>query len=138
MIKYIILLLSTLTLNSIAFSQTVTDTNYIKLPIPVARQITLDLVDGDRAKEELISTQELLKLTEKSSNMKDNVIRGYATKVELYERQMSLYCEKEKTYVLNINEIESKNKRLKFQNKLIKKTGLTALLAISALFIILK
>ena len=138
MIKYIILLLSTLTLNSIAFSQTVTDTNYIKLPIPVARQITLDLVDGDRAKEELISTQELLKLTEKSSNMKDNVIRGYATKVELYERQMSLYGEKEKTYVLNINEIESKNKRLKFQNKLIKKTGLTALLAISALFIILK
>jgi hypothetical protein len=66
MTKYIILLLSTLTLNSIAFSQTVTDTNYIKLPIPVARQITLDLVDGDRAKEELISTQELLKLTEKS------------------------------------------------------------------------
>jgi hypothetical protein len=121
-----------------AFSQTVTDTNYIKLPIPIARQITLDLVDGDRAKVELISTKDLLNLTEQSSNMKDNVIGSYETKVGLYEKQISIYGEKEKTYILNIKEIESKNKRLKIENKLIKRTGLTALLAISALFIILK
>jgi len=138
MIKYITLLLSILTLNSIAFSQTVTDTSYIKIPTSIARKITLDLVNGDRAKVELISTKELLDLTEQSSSVKDNVINSYSTKTKLYEKQMSLYDEKEKTYVLNIKEIESKNKRLRIENKVIKTTGLTVLLAVGALFIILK
>ena len=138
MIKYITLLLSILTLNSIAFSQTVTDTSYIKIPTSVARKITLDLVNGDRAKVELISTKELLNLTEISSNMKDNVINSYTTKVELYEKQNSIHNEKEKTYIFNIKKIESKNKRLRIENKVIKTTGLTVLLAVGALFIILK
>lgn len=121
-----------------ASSQIVTDTNYIKLPTPIARRTILDLNDGDRAKIELISVKELLNLTEKSSNMKDNVINSYTAKVELYEKQISLHNEKEKTMVVNINKIESKNKRLKIENKIIKTTGLTVLVAIGALFIILK
>jgi hypothetical protein len=87
---------------------------------------------------ELISTKELLNLTEQSSNMKDNVINSYTAKVELYEKQISLHSEKEKTYILNINKIESKNKRLRIENKVIKTTGLTVLVAVGALFIILK
>ena len=138
MLKYVLLLFSILILNSTASSQIVTDTNYIKLPVSVAKQVALDLVDGDRAKVELISTQELLNLTERSSYMKDTVINSYSTKIELYEKQISLYNEKEKTYVLNLNKIESKNKRLKFENKLIKTTGATVLVAVAALFIILK
>lgn len=125
-------------LNLTASSQVVTDTNFIKLPTPVARQIALDLVDGDRAKMELMSTQELLSLTEQRSYMKDTVINSYAIKVSAYEKQISLYDEKEKTYVLNINKIESKNKKLRFENKLIKTTGATVLIAVAALFIILK
>lgn len=121
-----------------ASSQIVTDTNYIKLPTPIARRTILDLNDGDIAKIELISVKELLNLTEKSSNMKDNVINSYTAKVELYEKQISLHNEKEKTMVVNINKIESKNKRLKIENKIIKTTGLTVLVAIGALFIILK
>jgi hypothetical protein len=87
---------------------------------------------------ELISTKELLNLTEISSNMKDNVINSYTTKVELYEKQNSIHNEKEKTYIFNIKKIESKNKRLRIENKVIKTTGLTVLLAVGALFIILK
>ena len=70
--------------------------------------------------------------------MKDNVISSYETKVGLYEKQNSIHNEKEKTYVFNIKKIESKNKRLRIENKIIKTTGLTVLLAIGALFIILK
>lgn len=85
-----------------------------------------------------MSTQELLSLTEQRSYMKDTVINSYAIKVSAYEKQISLYDEKEKTYVLNINKIESKNKKLRFENKLIKTTGATVLIAVAALFIILK
>jgi len=119
-------------------SQVVTDTNFIKLPTPVARQIALDLVDGDRAKVELMSTQELLSLTEQHSYIKDTVINNYAIKINAYENQISLYNEKEKIYILNLKKIESKNKRLKFQNKLIKTTGLTVLVIAASLLIILK
>lgn len=119
-------------------SQVVTDTNFIKLPTPVARQIALDLVDGDKAKVELMSTQELLSLTGQRSYMKDTVINSYAIKVGAYEKQISLYNEKEKIYILNLKKIESKNKRLKFQNKLIKITGATILVIAASLFIILK
>jgi len=121
----------------IVSSQVVTDTNFIKLPTPVARQIALDLVDGDRAKVELMSTQELLNLTEQRSYIKDTVINNYVIKINVYEKQISLYNEKEKTYVLNLNKVESKNKKLRFENKLIKTTGATVLVIIATLFIIL-
>jgi hypothetical protein len=121
----------------IVSSQVVTDTNFIKLPTPVARQIALDLVDGDRAKVELMSTQELLSLTEQHSYIKDTVINNYAIKINAYENQISLYNEKEKIYVLNLNKVESKNKKLRFENKLIKTTGATVLVIIATLFIIL-
>ena len=123
--------------NLTVFSQVVTDTNFIKLPTPVARQIALDLVDGDRAKVELMSTQELLSLTEQHSYIKDTVINNYAIKINAYENQISLYNEKEKIYVLNLNKVESKNKKLRFENKLIKTTGATVLVIIATLFIIL-
>ena len=119
-------------------SQVVTNTDFIKLPTPIARQIVLDLVDGDRAKIELISTQELLSLTEQCLYMKDTIINNYYIKVSAYEKQISLYNEKEKIYILNLKKIESKNKRLKFQNKLIKTTGLTVLVIAASLLIILK
>jgi hypothetical protein len=121
----------------IVSSQVVTDTNFIKLPTPVARQIALDLVDGDRAKVELMSTQELLSLTEQHSYIKDTVINNYAIKINAYENQISLYNEKEKIYVLNLNKVESKNKKLRFENKLIKTTGAAVLVIIATLFIIL-
>jgi hypothetical protein len=121
----------------IVSSQVVTDTNFIKLPTPVARQIALDLVDGDRAKVELMSTQELLNLTEQHSYIKDTVINNYVIKINAYEKQISLYNEKEKIYVLNLNKVESKNKKLRFENKLIKTTGAAVLVIIATLFIIL-
>lgn len=84
-----------------------------------------------------MSTQELLSLTEQHSYIKDTVINNYAIKINAYENQISLYNEKEKIYVLNLNKVESKNKKLRFENKLIKTTGATVLVIIATLFIIL-
>ncbi len=84
-----------------------------------------------------MSTQELLSLTEQHSYIKDTVINNYAIKINAYENQISLYNEKEKIYVLNLNKVESKNKKLRFENKLIKTTGAAVLVIIATLFIIL-
>lgn len=118
MTKYYLLLLSILTLSLTASSQTVTDTNYIRIPTSVARQVVLDLVNGDKCKEELAATQDLLKITEHSSYMKDTLISNFATKMQLYDTQIGLYGQKEKEYSQSIKILSHENKRLKFNVKM--------------------
>lgn len=118
MIKYIVVLLSILITSSTVFSQTVTNTNYICIPTPVAKQIVSDLIDGDAAKEELILTKDLLKTTEKSSYMKDTLINSLTTKVQLCDKRIGLYELKEIEYIKYTNHIQNQLKKSRLTTKI--------------------
>lgn len=118
MIKYIVVLLSILITSSTVFSQTVTNTNYICIPTPVAKQIVVDLIDGDAAKEELILTKDLLKTTEKSSYMKDTLINNLTTKVQLCDKRIGLYELKEIEYIKYTNHIQNQLKKSRLTTKI--------------------
>jgi len=118
MTKYIVVLLSILITSSTVFSQTVTNTNYICIPTPVAKQIVVDLIDGDAAKEELILTKDLLKTTEKSSYMKDTLINNLTTKVQLCDKRIGLYELKEIEYIKYTNHIQNQLKKSRLTTKI--------------------
>lgn len=118
MTKYIVVLLSILITSSTVFSQTVTNTNYICIPTPVAKQIVIDLIDGDAAKEELILTKDLLKTTEKSSYMKDTLINNLTTKVQLCDKRIGLYELKEIEYIKYTNHIQNQLKKSRLTTKI--------------------
>lgn len=130
MIKYVLLLLSILTLNLTASSQTVTDTNYVRIPTQVARQIALDLVDGDKYKEELTVTQGLLSSTTRSSYMKDTLINNFVSKIELYNKQINLYKETEKIHEQNFKIVNKQNSQLKRNLKI---TSMSSMIIITVL-----
>jgi len=65
----LILLLTLLTLNS--YSQ---DTSSVCLPYPVARQISLDLISGDSARDMLDLAYEELSIQDRIISLKDSVI----------------------------------------------------------------
>ena len=83
-----------------SFSQTDT---IVSLREPVAKLVIKDLITGDGAKVELVSTLELLKLEQKKVVLKDSVIATLNTKVLNLEdiigkkdEQFSLEAEKSK------------------------------------------
>lgn len=121
-------MLITLTLSLTAFSQSVTDTNNIVIPTWVAKQIALDLVSGDSAKEELVVTKTVLELTEKKVEYKDSVISGLTNKNQTYAQQILLYKEKEKQYAEYTKKLKKENKHAKFKNKIAGIFGTLALI----------
>lgn len=123
-------MLSILTLNLTASSQTVTDTNYVRIPTQVARQIALDLVDGDKYKEELTVTQGLLSSTTRSSYMKDTLINNFVSKIELYNKQINLYKETEKIHEQNFKIVNKQNSQLKRNLKI---TSMSSMIIITVL-----
>lgn len=83
--KKLILLTLLLLLSFKSFSQggTIVSSNdtIIPLKLPVVRLVISDLLTGDGAKLELLSTIELLKLEQKKVVLKDSVIGNLNTKV---------------------------------------------------------
>lgn len=123
-------MLSILTLNLTASSQTVTDTNYVRIPTQVARQIALDLVDGDKCKEELTVTQDLLRSTTHSSYMKDTLINNFTAKMHLYDTQICMYTKKEELYKQNFNIVNKQNKQLRRNLRI---TRVSSMIVVTAL-----
>ena len=77
------MLITILSLSSIAFSQTGTNSEPVKcFPIPVVKQITKDLLSGDSAKAQLKLTEQQLAETEKIVEKKDSVISVMRVKEE--------------------------------------------------------
>ena len=112
------------------------DTNYIRIPTPVARQIATDLITGDIIKEELTATQSLLKNTEYSSYMKDTLINGFTIKMKLYDEQINMYKEKEKIHTQNFKIVNKENKQLKRNLKLTNISSFTiVIILITKIFI---
>ena len=102
-------------LNLTCFSQTVTksytDTQKIVLPVPVAKQIVIDLLRGDSAFAQLkMSNQHIIEL-ENMVSLKDSVI----DKMKLKEENYNLIISDEK------NKTEIYHKELKITQKELKR-----------------
>ena len=102
-------------LSSTCFSQTVTksytDTQKIVLPVPVAKQIVIDLLRGDSAFAQLkMSNQHIIEL-ENMVSLKDSVI----DKMKLKEDNYNLIISDEK------NKTEIYQKELKITQKELKR-----------------
>lgn len=101
-------------LSSTAFSQTVTknytDTQKIVLPVPVAKQIVIDLLRGDSAIAQLKVTNQQVNELEQIIVLKDSVI----TKMKLKEDNYNLIIadERKKTEIYQ-DELKKTQKELK-------------------------
>ena len=114
-------------------SQTVTynsarNVNYmvvdtIKLPYPVAKQITLDLISGDSAKAELKLTNENVTLLEKKVTLKDSIISGHVQKGIMYEERIKNEQLKFDTQGLWVKDLQKQNKKLKVKLTFTKIVG---------------
>ena len=85
----------------------------IRIPYPVAKQITKDLISGDSAKAELATCTEHVTLLEQKVSLKDSIIAGHAQKGILYEERIKNEQLKFDTQKLYVGELEKKNKKLR-------------------------
>ncbi len=104
-------------LSSTCFSQTVTksytDTQKIVLPVPVAKQIVLDLLRGDSAFAQLkMSNQHIIEL-ENMVSLKDSVIDKMKLKEENYNLIISDERKKTEIYQKELKITQKELKRIK-------------------------
>jgi len=104
-------------LSSTCFSQTVTksytDTQKIVLPVPVAKQIVIDLLRGDSAFAQLkMSNQHIIEL-ENMVSLKDSVIDKMKLKEENYNLIISDERKKTEIYQKELKFTQKELKRIK-------------------------
>jgi hypothetical protein len=104
-------------LSSTCFSQTVTksytDTQKIVLPVPVAKQIVIDLLRGDSAFAQLkMSNQHIIEL-ENMVSLKDSVIDKMKLKEENYNLIISDERNKTEIYQKELKITQKELKRIK-------------------------
>jgi len=104
-------------LSSTCFSQTVTksytDTQKIVLPVPVAKQIVIDLLRGDSAFVQLkMSNQHIIEL-ENIVSLKDSVIDKMKLKEENYNLIISDEKKKTEIYQKELKITQKELKRIK-------------------------
>ena len=117
LVKKLVLLLSIVMLSSTCFSQTVTksytDTQKIVLPVPVAKQIVIDLLRGDSAFAQLkMSNQHIIEL-ENMVSLKDSVIDKMKLKEENYNLIISDERKKTEIYQKELKITQKELKRIK-------------------------
>ena len=116
--KKLIVLITILSLSSIAFSQTGTNNQPVKcFPIPVVKQITKDLMSGDSAKAQLKLTEQQLAQTELIVEKKDSVISIMKVKEENYNTIISAQNEKYSILESHTKQLEWDLKKLKIKHK---------------------
>ena len=81
---------------------------------PIAKLVIKDLISGDGAKLELLSTKELLKLEQKKVVLKDSVIGNLTTKVYNLE---TILTKKDEQFSLEKEKSEKLLKELKGQRR---------------------
>ena len=82
------ILTSFLLLSLVSFSQT--DTSKVCLPYQTAKKVAIDLIEGDRAKQELSLTKEVLNLTNTKVDTQEAVITELRNKEEIYLNQLKV------------------------------------------------
>ena len=117
LVKKLVMLISMVMLSSTCFSQTVTksytDTQKIVLPVPVAKQIVIDLLRGDSAFAQLkMSNQHIIEL-ENMVSLKDSVIDKMKLKEENYNLIISDERKKTEIYQKELKITQKELKRIK-------------------------
>ena len=104
-------------LSSTCFSQTVTksytDTQKIVLPVPVAKQIVIDLLRGDSAFAQLKMSNQHITELENMVSLKDSVIDKMKLKEENYNLIISDEKKKTEIYQKELKITQKELKRIK-------------------------
>jgi len=136
--KKLSVLITILSLSSIAFSQTGTNSEPVKcFPIPGVKQITKDLLSGDSAKVQLKLTEQQLAETEKIVEKKDSVISIMKVKEENYNTIIAAQNEKYSILESHTKQLEWDLKKLKVKSKFTSILSGSAILVLGT-FLILK
>ena len=131
------MLIAILSLSSIAFSQTGTNSKPVKcFPIPIVKQITKDLLSGDSAKAQLKLTEQQLVETEKIVEKKDSIISTMKLNEENYNTIITAQNEKYLILETHTKQLEWDLKKLKVKNKFTSILSGSAILILSTLLII--
>jgi len=85
----------------------------IRIPYPVAKQITIDLISGDSAKAELELCNTHVNLLEQKVSLKDSIITGHVQKGIMYEERIKNEQIKFDTQKIYVGQLQKKNKSLK-------------------------
>ncbi len=131
-------MITILSLSSIAFSQTGTNSEPVKcFPIPVVKQITKDLLSGDSAKAQLKLTEQQLAETEKIVEKKDSIISIMKLNEENYNTIITAQNDKYLILETHTKQLEWDLKKLKVKNKFTSILSGSAILVLGT-FLILK
>ena len=131
------MLIAILSLSSIAFSQTGTNSEPVKcFPIPIVKQITKDLLSGDSAKAQLKLTEQQLVETEKIVEKKDSIISTMKLNEENYNTIITTQNEKYLILETHTKQLEWDLKKLKVKHKFTSILSGSAILILGTLLII--
>lgn len=114
------LLIVSLLLSSIAFSQSVTDTSKLVISYPVAKMIAKDLIKGDSAIALLQLKETELALVQKKVISKDSVISIYKLKESNYIQQVIGERQKIEGWQESYRLLQKENKNLKVKYRFTK------------------
>ena len=135
--KRLSVLIAILSLSSIAFSQTGTNSEPVKcFPIPIVKQITKDLLSGDSAKAQLKLTEQQLAETEKIVENKDSIISTMKLNEEKYNTIITTQNEKYLILETHTKQLEWDLKKLKVKHKFTSILSGSAILILGTLLII--
>ena len=102
--------------SSSAFSQNVTTTTeYISIPVPTVKKITIDLLKGDSAFAQLELSNRMISELQSKNVLQDNIISNYEKKEQNYlsivtelEKKVSIYQTELKTTQKELRKIKAK------------------------------
>lgn len=114
------LLIVSLLLSSIAFSQSVTDTSKLVISYPVAKMIARDLIKGDSAIALLQLKETELSLVQKKVISKDSVISIFKLKESNYVQQVNGERQKVEGWQESYRLLQKENKNLKVKYRFTK------------------
>lgn len=112
------------------FSQTVTKPNQIKLPSSTSKLIIKDLIQGDNNKQELILTNQKIKLLEDKIILKDSIICNLDYKIENLNKISSTQQEKIKLIEQLNKNLEKDLKKSKRTTKLVGVLGISSIIGV--------
>lgn len=102
--------------SSSVFSQNVTTTTeYISIPVPTVKKITIDLLKGDSAFAQLELSNRMISELQSKNVLQDNIISNYEKKEQNYlsivtelEKKVSIYQTELKTTQKELRKIKAK------------------------------
>ena len=133
--KKVKLLITSLLISSIAFSQTVTDTSKITLTYPIAKRVALDLISGDSAKAMLKQKEIELSLVEKKIVYKDSIISIFKIKETNYINQVRSEQQKIEGWKQSYELLRKENRKLKVKSRFTKILSYTIIGGLGYLYI---